>query len=230
MSPTPTAKRALLAAALGWMLDAMDVLLHSLVLGDVRREFGIDDRSSGVLLALPLAASAVGGIAFGWLADRIGRTRALSASILLYAVATAACGAATDVWQLGIARLVVGLGMGGEWATGAALVAETWPAEHRGKAMGLMQSSWAVGYALAAAVNAFVLPRFGWRAVFLVGVLPALVTLWIRSNVEESPLWLAGRAAPRPATSISAVLRGHGARTTWVLMAMNAATMFAWWG
>ena len=212
------------------MLDAMDVLLYSFVLDDVRREFGIDDRMSGVLLALPLAASAIGGIAFGWLADRIGRTRALSASILLYAVATAACGVATDVWQLAIARLVLGLGMGGEWATGAALVAETWPAEHRGKAMGLMQSAWAVGYALAAAVNALVLPRFGWRAVFLVGLVPALVTLWIRRRVDESPLWLAGRAAPRPTSGLAAILRGPGARITWVLMAMNAATMFAWWG
>jgi MFS family permease len=230
MPGTPAAKRALLAAALGWMLDAMDVLLYSFVLDDVRREFGIDDRMSGVLLALPLAASAIGGIAFGWLADRIGRTRALSASILLYAVATAACGVATDVWQLVIARLVLGLGMGGEWATGAALVAETWPAEHRGKAMGLMQSAWAVGYALAAAVNALVLPRFGWRAVFLVGLVPALVTLWIRRRVEESPLWLAGRATPRPTGGLADVLRGPGARTTWVLMAMNAATMFAWWG
>jgi MFS family permease len=230
MPGTPAAKRALLAAALGWMLDAMDVLLYSFVLDDVRREFGIDDRMSGVLLALPLAASAIGGIAFGWLADRIGRTRALSASILLYAVATAACGVATDVWHLAIARLVLGLGMGGEWATGAALVAETWPAEHRGKAMGLMQSAWAVGYALAAAVNALVLPRFGWRAVFLVGLVPALVTLWIRRRVDESPLWLAGRAAPRPTSGLAAVLLGPGARTTWVLMAMNAATMFAWWG
>jgi len=212
------------------MLDAMDVLLYSFVLDDVRREFGIDDRMSGVLLALPLAASAVGGLAFGWLADRIGRTRALSASILLYALATAACGIATDAWQLAIARIVLGLGMGGEWATGAALVAETWPAEHRGKAMGLMQSSWAVGYALAAAVSAIVLPRFGWRAVFFVGLAPALVTFWIRRRVEESPLWLAGRAAPRPATGLSAILGGPRASATWLLMAMNAATMFAWWG
>ena len=230
MPGTPAAKRALLAAALGWMLDAMDVLLYSFVLDDVRREFGIDDRMSGVLLALPLAASAIGGIAFGRLADRIGRTRALSGSILVYAVATAACGMATDVWQLAVARLVLGLGMGGEWATGAALVAETWPAAHRGKAMGLMQSAWAVGYALAAAVNALVLPRFGWRAVFLVGIVPALITLWIRRRVEESPLWLAGRATPRPASGLGAVLRGPGASTTWVLMAMNAATMFGWWG
>jgi len=227
---TPAARRALIAAALGWMLDAMDVLLYSFVLDEVRREFGIDDRLSGVLLALPLAASAIGGILFGRLADRIGRTRALNASILVYAVATAGCGLATNVSQLAIARLVLGLGMGGEWATGAALVAETWPAEHRGKAMGLMQSAWAIGYALAAAVNALVLPRFGWRAVFLVGLVPALITLWIRRRVEESPLWLAGRASARSAGGLRDVLSGPGARTTWVLMAMNAATMFAWWG
>ena len=208
----------------------MDVLLYSFVLDEVRREFGIDDRLSGVLLALPLAASAIGGVLFGRLADRIGRTRALSASILVYAVATAGCGLATNVWQLAVARLVLGLGMGGEWATGAALVAETWPAEHRGKAMGLMQSAWAIGYALAAAVNAVVLPRFGWRAVFLVGLVPALITLWIRRHVEESPLWLAGRAAAQSGGRLGDVLRGPGARTTWVLMAMNAATMFAWWG
>ena len=230
MPATPAARRALIAAALGWMLDAMDVLLYSFVLDEVRREFGIDDRLSGVLLALPLAASAIGGVLFGRLADRIGRTRALSASILVYAVATAGCGLATNVWQLAVARLVLGLGMGGEWATGAALVAETWPAEHRGKAMGLMQSAWAIGYALAAAVNAVVLPRFGWRAVFLVGLVPALITLWIRRHVEESPLWLAGRAAAQSGGRLGDVLRGPGARTTWVLMAMNAATMFAWWG
>ena len=212
------------------MLDAMDVLLYSFVLDEVRREFGIDDRLSGVLLALPLGASAIGGVLFGRLADRIGRTRALNASILVYAVATAGCGLATNVWQLAVARLVLGLGMGGEWATGAALVAETWPAEHRGKAMGLMQSAWAIGYALAAAVNAVVLPRFGWRAVFLVGLVPALITLWIRRRVEESPLWLAGRAAAQSGGRLGDVLRGPGARTTWVLMAMNAATMFAWWG
>jgi MFS family permease len=226
---TPHARRALLAAAAGWMLDAMDVLLYAFVLDQVRAEFGIDDRLSGLLLALPLLASAVGGVVFGWLADRFGRTRALMASILVYSVATAACGLVSSVWQLAAARLLVGLGMGGEWATGAALVAETWPAQHRGKALGLMQSAWAVGYAAAAALNALVLPSFGWRAVFLAGLLPAIVTLWIRRSVQESPLWL---AAPRTAepSALADVLTGRGARLTWTVAAMNAATMFAWWG
>ena len=226
---TPQARRALVAAAAGWMLDAMDVLLYAFVLDHVRAEFGIDDRLSGLLLALPLLASAVGGVAFGWIADRVGRTRALMASILVYSVATAACGLVTSVGQLAAARVLVGIGMGGEWATGAALVAETWPAHHRGKALGLMQSAWAVGYAAAAALNALVLPVFGWRGVFLAGLLPALATLWIRRRVAESPLWLAG---PRTAEAraLADALVGPGARLTWTIALMNAATMFAWWG
>ena len=226
---SPDARRALLAAAAGWMLDAMDVLLYAFVLDHIRREFGIDDRMSGLLLALPLVASAFGGVLFGWIADRIGRRAALMASILVYSIATAACGLVTTVGQLALARLVVGLGMGGEWATGAALVAETWPAQHRGKALGLMQSAWAVGYAAAAALNAIVLPAFGWRAVFFAGLLPALATLWIRRSVAESPMWRQPSAAAAQ-VRLADVLRGPAGRLTWTLAAMNAATMFAWWG
>lgn len=207
----------------------MDVLLYAFVLDHVRAEFGIGDRMSGLLLALPLVASAIGGVFFGWLADRIGRRAALMASILVYSGATATCGLVTTVGQLAAARLVVGLGMGGEWATGAALVAETWPAEHRGKALGLMQSAWAIGYAAAAALNALVLPAFGWRAVFLAGLLPAIVTLWIRRSVRESEMWQQLPPAQNRAR-LSDVLRGHAGRLTWTLAAMNAATMFAWWG
>jgi MFS family permease len=225
---TPQARRALVAAASGWMLDAMDVLLYAFVLDHVRAEFGIDDRMSGVLLALPLVASAFGGVLFGWTADRIGRRAALMASILVYSIATAACGLVSSIGQLAVARLVVGLGMGGEWATGAALVAETWPAQHRGKALGLMQSAWAVGYAAAAALNALILPAFGWRAVFFAGLVPALVTLWIRRSVDESPMWR--QPARAASTGLADVLRGPAGRLTWTLAAMNAATMFAWWG
>jgi MFS family permease len=211
------------------MLDAMDVLLYSFVLNDIRREFGLSDRTSGLLIALPLASSAVGGALFGWLADRIGRTRALTASIAVYSLATAACGAAQSVEQLALFRIALGLGMGGEWATGAALVAETWPAAHRGKALGLMQSAWAIGYAAAAAVNALVLPVWGWRGVFLAGVVPALLTLWIRRSVEESRVWLDGRAHPVAAGG-RRLFDGPLLRLAVVVAAMNAATMFAWWG
>ena len=224
------ARRALIAASLGWMLDAMDILIYSLVLNDVRREFGIDDRTSGVLLALPLATSAFGGMFFGWMADRFGRTRALMASILWYSVFTAACGLSQTVVQLGLFRALLGFGFGGEWAIGAALVAETWPAEHRGKALGFMQSAWAVGYAAAALLNALVLPRWGWRAVFFAGILPALVTVWIRRSVAEPRIWRESRAAGSRRVTLAALTRGELGRLTWLVAAMNAATMFAWWG
>ena len=223
-------RRALIAASLGWMLDAMDVLIYSLVLNDVRREFAIDDRTSGILLALPLATSAFGGMFFGWLADRFGRTRALMASILWYSFFTAACGLSQTVFQLGVFRALLGFGFGGEWAIGAALVAETWPAEHRGKALGFMQSAWAVGYAAAALVTAIVLPRWGWRAVFLAGILPAVATVWIRRSVAESRIWRESRSAGPNRVTLAALARGELGRLTWLVAAMNAATMFAWWG
>lgn len=227
---TPEARRALVAASLGWLLDAFDVMLYALVVASLIADFGMDVTTGGRLGSLTLAASAAGGILFGVLADRYGRTRALSWSILIYSVFTAACGVAQNVTQLAIFRIALGLGMGGEWASGAALVSETWPAEHRGKALGLMQSCWAIGYGMAALVTRLVLPTFGWRAVFLVGVLPALFTLWIRRHVREPELWQRARATATPSPGFLAVLRGPLAGVTIVLTLMNASTMFAWWG
>jgi MFS family permease len=123
--------------------------------------------------------------------------------------------------------------MGGEWGTGAALVAETWPSEHRGKALGVVQSSWAVGYALAAAVTAAVLPRWGWRAVFFVGVLPALLTFWIRRRVEEPEIWRESVEKKRRGASgarLGRIFRPPLLKNTLVVTVMNAGTMFAWWG
>ena len=171
---SPEARRALIAASLGWLLDAFDVMLYALVLASLMADLGMDRATGGLLGSLTLAASAVGGIFFGVLADRSGRTRALSLSIIIYSLFTALCGVAQNVTQLAIFRLFLGIGMGGEWASGAALVSETWPAQHRGKALGLMQSCWAIGYGAAAIVVALILPTFGWRAVFLVGIAPAI--------------------------------------------------------
>ena len=104
-------------------------------------------------------------------------------------------GLSTTIAQLALFRFLLGLGMGGEWTTGAALIAETWAPEHRGKALGLMQSTWAIGEMLAAGVVALVLPLYGWRAVFFAGVLPALIVFWIRRDVPESELWLKHQAS-----------------------------------
>jgi MFS family permease len=225
------ARRALVAAGLGWMLDSFDVMLYALVLAALIADLGMSTTTAGLLGSLTLVASAVGGVAFGVIADRFGRTRALIWSVLLYSVFTAACGFAQSVAQLAVFRVGLGLGMGGEWASGAALVSETWPAKHRGKALGLMQSAWAIGYGLAALVTAFVLPRWGWRAVFFVGIVPALLTLWIRRSVPEPALWHTARARPEAGRGrFAEILRGPMARLTLMVTLMNACTMFAYWG
>jgi MFS family permease len=231
----PTAHRALVAASFGWMLDAFDVMLYSMVLAALIADLGITKGEAGLLGSVTLLASAAGGMIFGIVADRAGRTRALMGSVLLYSIFTGLCGVAQNLEQLVVFRVLLGIGMGGEWASGAALVSETWPAAHRGKAFGFMQSSWAVGYALAAMVTAIVLPRFGWRAVFFVGVLPALFTLWIQRRVEEPAIWRSAVSKGAAAASASAVrigdlFRGRLGGVTLAVTLMNACTMFGWWG
>jgi MFS family permease len=229
---TPAQRRSLLAASLGWMLDSMDVQIYALVLLEVMRDLDMDSGTGGLLASITLLASAAGGFLFGVIADRLGRTRALMASILLYSVFTAACGLAQTVTQLAVFRFFLGLGFGGEWATGAALVAETWPPEHRGKALGIMQSSWAVGSALAALLSMSLIPFFGWRGVFVAGILPALITLWIRRRVPEPEIWVRARLEQPKVEGLglteifSSSYRRHAILAT----LMNAGTMFAWWG
>jgi len=228
---TPDAKRSLVAAALGWGLDAFDVMLYALVLASLMADLGMPKTTGGLLGSLTLAAAAVGGVAFGVVADRYGRTRALIGSILIYSVFTGACGLAQTVWQLAVFRVLLGFGMGGEWASGATLVSETWPAEHRGKALGFVQSAWAIGYGAAVVVAALVMPLGGWRAVFFVGVLPALFTAWVRRKVKEPAIWHSRQEAPAAARHRFAdIFRGEMLPLTVAVTLMNACTMFAWWG
>jgi MFS family permease len=226
---TPAERQTLVAGGLGWMLDAMDVMLYSLVIAFLIREFAMDTRTAGFLNSLTLVASAIGGLIFGWIADRIGRTRALMASIGLYSVASAACGFSHSIPELAAFRFLLGLGMGGEWTAAAALIAETWRPEHRGKALGLMQSSYAIGEAIAALVVAVVLPHFGWRAVFFAGVLPALLVFWIRRNVPEPAVWKDRVELDR--SGFVRLLFGKGVfRAGLLATAMNAFGMFGYWG
>ncbi|MAM85175.1 MAG: MFS transporter [Acidobacteria bacterium] len=213
---------------MGWLLDSFDVMLYALVLATLMVDLNMSTTTGGSLASVTLAASAVGGIFFGVFADRFGRVRALIWSILIYSVFTAACGFAQSVRQLAVFRVCLGFGMGGEWASGAALISETWPAEHRGKALGLMQSSWAIGYAAAAAVTALVLPSLGWRAVFFIGILPAFFTVWVRRRLEEPEIWQVSVRDPRG--RFSAIFGPDLRGLTVALTLMNACIMFAWWG
>src|SRR5438445_12367184 len=151
--------------------------------------FGMDQATAGLLNALTLAASAVGTFLFGSLADRFGRRRMLNYSIITYSVFTFACGLASSVAMLALLRFLVGVGMGGEWNCGAALVAEAWPTKWRGRAMGIVLSGWAAGYALAAIVSGLVLAYAGWRWGFSVGLLHALLTIRTRRKSPEPAIW-----------------------------------------
>jgi len=241
---TPGQRRTLLAASMGWALDAFDAMLYSLVLAMLMRDLGMSKTTAGSLGTLTLLASGIGGVLFGFLADRIGRKHALMASILTYSVCSFASGLATSIGMLAIARFVLGLGMGGEWNTGATLVAETWPTEFRAKAISIVQSSWALGFAAAALVAGPVSRYYGWRAVFFVGILPALVTLWIQRKVPESEMWkeratfdakrVSDTELPRLANSASAsildIFSPRFAKHTFALLFYNFFGMFAWWG
>lgn len=226
----PRARRAFAASALGWMLDSFDVMLYALVTAALIRDPHLQLTASmaGQLGSATLVAAAVGGVIFGVLADRIGRKRALMAAILVYSIFTALCGFAQSVLQLAVFRIGLGFGMGGEWATGVAIVSETFPARHRGKALAFVQSAWALGYGLAALVNLIVMPLWGWRGVFFVGIAPALLTLWIRRNLDEPDAWHTTSARERG--QIGALFSGDRARATIAITAMNAATLFGWWG
>jgi len=228
---TPQQRRALIAASLGWMLDSMDFMIYSMVLAYLMRDLGMTKPVAGLLSSIGQLAAAAGGLVFGVIADRFGRTRAMIGSITIYSLFTALCGFSQTITQLAALRVVVGFGLGGEFASGAALVSESWPAQHRGKALGVVHSSWAIGYGLAAAATGLLLPRWGWRAVFFVGALPALVTLWIRRSVEEPAIWREGRHHPVGALSGMARLFSPSLRRyTLAMTLLNAGALFAYWG
>lgn len=246
-------RKTLLAGSLGWLLDAFDVMLYSMVLAHLITHFGMDKATAGFLNSLTLLASAAGGILFGFLADRVGRARALMVTILVYSLASGACGLARNLVELGLFRFLLGLGMGGEWTTGAALVAESWRPQHRGKALALMQSSWAIGEGLAALVAGLLLGLGpitlmsgvelpAWRAVFLVGVLPALLVFWVRRRVAEPEIWRAHdqkgavltesgrRRAGPPRVPLARLWQPELRRHALIATLMNTATLFGYWG
>lgn len=224
--------KALFAAQFGWMLDAMDIMFYAFALVSIQSEFRLTSAQAGAVASLTLLASAFGGIFFGALADRVGRVRTLVLAILGYSVFTALTATAQSVAALLLWRCLVGFGMGGEWSAGSVLVSETWPAEHRGKAIGIMQSGWAVGYILAALISAVVLPRFGWRALFLIGILPAFLVAWIQKHVPEPEIWLKERGARRdgPRGSIAVIFRRPLLRKTLTASLLTTSVLFAYWG
>ena len=218
---------ALWAAMFGFMLDAMDVMLYTFAIQALKTEFGLSNTEAGLASSATLVVSSIGGIIAGLLCDRIGRKRTLIYTVLLYSFASAGTALSSGLWSLMFWRALVGLGLGGEWSAGAVLVAETWPAAQRGRAIALMQSGWAIGYMLAAALAAVILPTYGWRALFAAGLAPALLTFFIRAKVEEPKIWNAQEGAK---SSLGDLFKGGLGRRTMLATTLATAVLFGYWG
>src|SRR5881409_79490 len=194
----PRERRAFGACVGGWALDAMDVQMYSFVIPALITSWGITRADAGVLGTAALLASALGGWLAGWVADRFGRVRTLQLAILWFAVFSFLSGLAQNYEQLFAARALLGLGFGGEWAAGAVLLGESIRAEHRGKALGMMQAGWALGWGAAAVLYAvffsFLAPEIAWRVMFLVGIASAVLVFFLRRYVKEPAVYLESRA------------------------------------
>jgi MFS family permease len=182
-------RRTFWASFGGWALDALDVQMFSLAIPALIAAFGITKAEAGLLGSITLFFGAFGGWLGGALGDRFGRVKALQITVATFALATFACAFVTDYTQLVILKAVQGLGFGAEWACGAVLMAEIIRAEHRGKALGAVQSAWAVGWGAAVVISAVIFTyapqNIAWRILFAVGLLPALLILYIRRGIEE---------------------------------------------
>lgn len=220
------------AGQIGYALDAFDVLLYVFCLTTIMKEWNLNPATAGFMVTVTLFASSFGGMLFGFLADRIGRKKALMWTVILFSVCSGFSGLAQNLVQLAIARTLLGLAMGGEWSTGALLVAETWPKEHRGKAIGIMQSGWSLGYILASVAAMFILPQFGWRVMFFLGILPALFTVWVRNKVEEPEIWLKAQKeqAHTRKGSFLEIFQGDLLKKTVCSTIISSLVMFAYWG
>src|SRR5213593_115683 len=177
------------AGFLGWTLDAFDFFLVVMTLTAIARDFGKSDAAVALSITITLAFRPVGALIFGLLADRYGRKIPLMVDLVFYSVIEVLSGLAPNYTWFLILRALFGIGMGGEWGVGASLVMEKVPAERRGVFSGLLQQGYAAGQLLAALCYLFVFPHWGWRPLFFIGGVPALLALFVRYRVKESEVW-----------------------------------------
>ena len=197
--PTRVHYEILLMSWAGWAFDFYDLVLFSFLLIPIGQELQLSNVTLSYILGASLAATAVGGVIFGVLSDRYGRKSVLQWTILTYSIGTFLCGFGSSLELLLVFRIITGLGVGGEWATGQTYVGETFPPKMRGRYGAFMQTGAPFGIVLASVVGGFVAPAIGWRACFFVSILPALLVVFIRKRLPESDLWQQRRTpAPEP--------------------------------
>jgi MFS family permease len=233
---TPQSWRVLGFAGLGWMFDVYDSFVLSLTLPALIAAFALSNAEAGTIGSILAAGLIVGGITLGWVADRIGRVRTLYLSILVYSLFTCLTAFAPSATWVAVLRFFGGLGMGGTWTAGAALVAETWGAKHRGKGGALMQMGLPIGSMLAIGVTALVtslmggLNNGGWRVIYGLGCLPALILLPIALHTPESPVWQARAASTAERTSVADLFRGGNARGMLLAFSFIFFAQYIYWG
>ena len=221
---SPAQKNTVIASYLGWTLDAFDFFLLVFVLKDVTKEFGVEESHVALAITLTLACRPLGAFIFGRLADRFGRRPILMLDVGLYSMLGFATAFAPNLTSFLVIRALFGVAMGGEWGIGASLTMESVRQESRGMVSGLLQSGYPTGYLLASVVYGLVYNTIGWRGMFMVGALPALLVLYIRRYVPESPGWNAQRARQG---NILTVLARHWGTALYAIVLMTAFNFFS---
>jgi SHS family lactate transporter-like MFS transporter len=216
-------RNTFIACFLGWTLDALDFFLLTFVLTPVAHDFGRTIPQVAFAITVTLMMRPVGAFIFGWLGDRFGRRIPLMADIIFYSVMELLTAWAPNFTIFIILRALFGIGMGGEWGLGASLTMEALPAKARGLFSGILQQGYAFGYLLAAAVYWVIFPAFGWRGLFVAGALPALLVIFIRARVPESPVWEKNRAQARDRrVGLGALFKEHGVLFLYAVLLMTA--------
>jgi MFS transporter, SHS family, lactate transporter len=219
-------RHTVLASFLGWTLDAFDYFMYTFVVVAIANEFGVDRTKVTLGIFLTLAARPVGAFLFGRLADRFGRRPVLMIDVVLFSVFELATAFSPSITVLLVLRFLFGVAMGGEWGIGASLVMESIPPKSRGLVSGLLQSGYPCGFFLGALVNWLLVDHIGWRGLFIVGALPALLVLYIRRKVPESPAWQASQAE-HGKRSLGEAMRGHWKLAIYLMCLMAAFNMFS---
>jgi MFS family permease len=223
--------KILLVSWAGWVFDFYDLILFSFLLGPIGRELGLSRDRLSYVLGASLAATAVGGAGFGFLSDYVGRKRTLEWTILAYSLGTLLCGFASSLPMLLVFRVITGLGVGGEWATGQTYVGETFPAKVRGRYGAFMQTGAPIGIALASVVGGFLAPVIGWRWCFILSFLPAMLVVYIRKAIPESDLWERHRrkGEPRERGQFAILLGSAHRKIFFFALVLALLDMSAYW-